>query len=68
VVPAASLDAPADLGARFSSVLAHLDGRKVSAGALFETLRLETLDWGLDHGLAVDTVETQMTPETAEKH
>ena len=54
--PAANADAPADLAARFSSVLSQLNGRSVSTDALFETLRLETLDWGVDRGVATEMV------------
>lgn len=65
VVSATGVDAPADLGARFSSVLAKLDGRKVSADALFETLRLETLDWGIDNGVETPLVTLDAKPVTA---
>lgn len=56
MVPAAGVDASADLGARFSSVLAKLDGRQVGAEALFETLKLETLDWGIDNNVETSLV------------
>lgn len=65
VVSATGVDAPADLGARFSSVLAKLDGRKVGADALFETLRLEALDWGLDNDVGTTLVEMDEKPVTA---
>lgn len=65
VVSATGVDAPADLGARFSSVLAKLDGRKVSAEALFETLRLETLDWGIDNEVETALVTLDEKPVTA---
>jgi len=65
VVPAAGVGAPADLGARFSSVLAKLDGRKVSAETLFETLKLETLDWGLDNDVETAMVTLTGKPVTA---
>ena len=65
VVSATGVDAPADLGARFSSVLSKLDGRKVSAAALFETLRLETLDWGIDNDVETSQVALDEKPVTA---
>ena len=65
VVSATGVDAPADLGARFSSVLAKLDGRKVSAEALFETLRLEALDWGIDNDVETSLVSLDEKPVTA---
>lgn len=65
VVSATGVDAPADLGARFSSVLAKLDGRKVSADALFETLRLEALDWGIDHDVETSRVDANEKPVPA---
>lgn len=66
VVSATSVDAPADLGTRFSSVLSKLDGRKVSADALFETLKLETLDWGMDNGVETSVVALDKKPVTAD--
>ncbi|WP_156384517.1 hypothetical protein [Devosia sp. Root413D1] len=65
MVSATGVDAPADLGARFSSVLAKLDGRKVSADVLFETLRLETLDWGIDNNVETSAVALEEKPVTA---
>jgi len=65
VVSATGVDAPADLGARFSSVLARLDGRKVSADALFETLALETLDWGIDNDIETSMVALDQKPVIA---
>jgi len=65
VVSATGVDAPADLGARFSSVLAKLEGRKVSAEALFETLKLETLDWGIDNQIETSLVTLTEKPVTA---
>ena len=66
VVSATGVDAPADLGARFSSVLAKLEGRKVSAEALFETLKLETLDWGIDNQVETSIVTLTEKPVTAD--
>ncbi len=66
VVSATGVDAPADLGARFSSVLAKLDGRKVSADALFETLKLEALDWGIDNNVETSPVALDQKPVTAD--
>jgi hypothetical protein len=68
VVPATAVDAPSDLGARFSSVLAKLDGRRVSADALFETLKLEALDWGIDHDVETKLVDADEKPVTAGDH
>jgi hypothetical protein len=65
VVSATGVDAPADLGARFSSVLAKLDGRQVSADALFETLRIETLDWGIDNDVETTLLTRDEKPVTA---
>ncbi len=66
MVSATAVDAPADLGARFSSVLAKLDGRNVGADALFETLKLEALDWGIDHDVETTLVDTDEKPVTAD--
>ncbi|HEV2517673.1 MAG TPA: hypothetical protein VGV07_20645 [Devosia sp.] len=66
MVSATGVDAPADLGARFSSVLAKLDGRKVSADALFETLKLEALDWGIDNNVETSPVALDQKPVTAD--
>ncbi len=63
VVSATGVDAPADLGARFSSVLSKLDGRKVSADALFETLKLEALDWGIDNNVETSRVDARQEQE-----
>jgi hypothetical protein len=65
VVSATGVDAPADLGARFSSVLANLDGRQVSADVLFETLKLEALDWGIDNDVETSLVALEEKPVTA---
>lgn len=65
MVPAAVVNAPEDLGARFASVLNKLGSREVSADALLETLRLEALDWGFDHGIDAHAVELSDTPVTA---
>lgn len=47
-----------DLQARFKSVLGGLDGRTVSVDALFDVLRLEILDWGMDH--QIETAEPSL--------
>lgn len=65
VVSATGVDAPADLGARFSSVLSKLGGRKVSADVLFETLKLETLDWGIDNDVDASVVAFNEKPVPA---
>jgi hypothetical protein len=65
VVPATAVDAPSNLGARFSSVLSKLDGRTVGADALFETLMLETLDWGIDQGVEIELLDAEQKPVTA---
>lgn len=65
VVSATGVDAPADLGARFSSVLANLDGRQVSTDVLFETLKLEALDWGIDNDVETSLVALEEKPVTA---
>ena len=65
VIPSQGVSAPADLAARFSSVLADAAGRSVSADALFDTLKLETLDWGLDHGVETKLVDTAEQPVAA---
>jgi len=65
VVSATAVDAPADLGARFSSVLGKLDGRSVGTDALFETLKLEALDWGLDHGVETEMLDAEQKPVIA---
>lgn len=66
VVSATGVDAPADLGARFSSVLSKLGGRKVSADVLFETLKLEALDWGIDNDVETSVVTLDKKPVTAD--
>ncbi|MDC9824261.1 hypothetical protein PRN20_10980 [Devosia sp. ZB163] len=66
MVPVTAVEAPADLGARFSSVLSKLDGRSVSTDALFDTLKLETLDWGMDHGVKATDLDAEDTPVAAE--
>lgn len=65
MVPAVDVGAPADLAARFSSVLSKLGGRSVSAEALFDALKLETLDWGFDHGIDAQSVATDEVPVVA---
>jgi hypothetical protein len=65
VVSATGVDAPADLGVRFSSVLDKLNGRKVSADALFETLRLEALDWGIDNDVEASLITLDEKPVIA---
>jgi hypothetical protein len=65
VVSATAVDAPADLGARFSSVLSKLDGRSVGADVLFETLKLEALDWGIDHGVETEMLDAEQKPVIA---
>ena len=65
MVSATAVDAPADLGARFSSVLDKLDGRRVGADALFETLKLETLDWGIDRGVETEMLDAEQKPVIA---
>jgi len=54
-----------DLAARFSAVLAGAQGRTVSADALFETLKLETLDWGIDHDVETKPIDTAEQPVAA---
>lgn len=61
-----SVSAPADLAERFSSVLNGLGNREVGADALFETLKLEALDWGMDRGIDTKIVNTAEQPVTAE--
>ena len=65
MVPAAVVNAPEDLGARFASVLNKLGNREASTDALLETLRLEALDWGMDHGIEAHDVDLSDTPVTA---
>ncbi len=66
VVPAAVVNAPEDdLGTRFASVLDKLGTREVGARALLDTLRLETLDWGFDHGVEIQAIECDDTPAVA---
>ena len=50
----------ADLQARFKSVLSGLDGRTVSADALFDVLRLEILDWGMDHQIETTAAQSSL--------
>ena len=66
VIPQTGVSASADLAARFSSVLAGLNKRQVGAAALFETLKLETLDWGMDRGVETGLIDTTEQPVAAE--
>ncbi len=66
MVSQTSVSAPADLAGRFAAVLDGLNNRDVSADALFETLKLEALDWGMDQGIDTKIVDTQEQPVTAE--
>ena len=59
------MNAPEDLGARFASILDKLGKREVGADALLETLRLEALDWGMDHGIDSHHVDLTDIPVTA---
>lgn len=65
VIPSQGVSAPADLAARFSSVLADAQGRTLSADALFDTLKLEALDWGFDHDVETRLIDTDEQPVTA---
>lgn len=65
VIPPQGVDGPAALAARFSSVLADAQGRAVSADALFDTLKLEALDWGLDHDVETRLIDTAAQPVAA---
>ncbi len=65
MIPQTGAGAPADLGARFSSVLAGLDGRTVGADALFESLKLEVLDWAFDQGIEARLINADERPVTA---
>ena len=65
VIPSQGVSAPADLAARFSSVLADAQGRKLSADALFDTLRLEVLDWGFDRDIETRVLDTNEVPVSA---
>ncbi len=65
VIPREGAGASAELAARFSSVLADAQGRTVSSDALFDTLKLEALDWGLDHGVETTVIDTAELPVTA---
>lgn len=65
VIPQTGAGAPADLGARFSSVLSGLDGRTVGTDALFESLKLEVLDWAFDQGLDARLIDADEQPVAA---
>jgi len=65
VIPSQGVSAPADLAARFSSVLADAQGRTLSADALFDTLKLEVLDWGFDRDIETRVLDTEEAPVTA---
>lgn len=64
MIPTESGGASTDLQKRFETVLNSLEGRAVGADALFDTLRLEVLDWRLDHG--VDDNALRSTGNSAE--
>lgn len=65
VIPSKGIRAPVDLAARFSSVLADAQGRTLSADALFDTLKLEALDWGFDHDIDTKLIDTTEKPVIA---
>jgi hypothetical protein len=65
VIPSEGVRAPADLAARFSSVLADAQGRTLSADALFDTLKLEVLDWAFDNDVETKVIDTEEVPVTA---
>lgn len=65
VIPSQGVNAPADLAARFSTVLGDARGRRVSAEALFDALKLEALDWGFDHGVETRLIDTAEEPVAA---
>jgi hypothetical protein len=67
VVSATGVSAPAELGARFSSVLSKLEGRSVSTDALFEALKLEALDWGIDMGIEARLIDTDQQRVTVDE-
>ena len=46
-------------------MLSKLTGRSVGADALFETLKLEALDWGLDHGVEIELLDAEQKAVTA---
>ena len=56
MIPTERGDASTDLQKRFVSVLDGLQGRFVGPDALFDVLRLEVLDWRLDHGVDADSL------------
>ena len=65
VIPSKGVSAPVDLAARFSSVLADAQGRTLSAEALFDTLKLEALDWGFDRDIETRLIDTTEQPVIA---
>ena len=71
VISQTPVSAPADLAGRFASILNGLGNREVGADALFETLKLEALDWGMDQGIdtkIVDTAEKPVAAESEDNH
>ena len=60
-------DPASDLAGRFSDVLGGLAGRNVGADALFEALKLEVLDWGLDNNIAAKILDGAPAPEPVEE-
>lgn len=64
MIPTEGGDASTDLQKRFQSVLKGLAGRAVGTDALFEVLKLEVLDWRLDHG--VDARALAPVPDAAD--
>jgi len=65
-IPAQEAAAPADLAARFASILDAVQRRRVTTYALFETLRLETLDWSFDHGIEARVMDASASPVAAD--
>jgi hypothetical protein len=57
--------ASTDLQKRFETVLKGIEGRVVGADLLFDVLRLEVLDWRLDHGVDADALKGASDPAEA---
>lgn len=58
MIPTESGGASTDLQKRFETVLKGLQGRAVGTDALFDVLRLEVLDWRLDHGIDAEALKS----------
>jgi hypothetical protein len=53
----------ADLVGRYLQVLQSAEGKTLGANTVFEVLKLETMDWRIDHGIGVVAEANETLPE-----